>query len=279
MDKYTLTFDRGNTSAKLALWNSAGELVHLLRSTPRRKDVLESAEGNSSEGAEGSSTEACLELISNASELGSIAAAAFCSVVKDGGDEAITAALDSISDGHVLVLRHDTPMPMAISYATPRTLGADRLAAALGAIAIMPGEKRGMIVVDLGTAITMDYVDPAPCFRGGTIAPGMQARFKVLHALAPALPLIDADGPTPTVGTTTETAIRSGVVLGIDYEIRQFASEIASEYAVDPDIVLTGGDAAQVAQRLNKSLGCQIHVQPDLIHLGLKRLLEYNEIL
>ena len=85
-----------------------------------------------------------------------------------------------------------TPLPLANAYATPQTLGADRLAAAVGAAWLLPG--RNVVVVDAGTAIKFDLVEGGQVFRGGSIAPGLAMRFKALHAFTGRLPLV---GPPP----------------------------------------------------------------------------------
>lgn len=74
-----------------------------------------------------------------------------------------------------------TPVPIRNAYGTPATLGADRLAAAVGASLVAAG--RDALVVDFGTAITVDYVSGDGTYRGGAISPGMRMRFEALHPL------------------------------------------------------------------------------------------------
>ena len=69
-----------------------------------------------------------------------------------------------------------TPVPLVNRYATPETLGADRLAAAVGAWDIAP--ERELLIVDLGSAITLDRVSAAGEYLGGNISPGMAMRFE-----------------------------------------------------------------------------------------------------
>lgn len=256
MEKYALTLDRGNSSCKLALRDSAGKIVLHMRS----------------EGTEG--VEGCTGLIRRACEYGSIGGAAFASVVKDGGDIAIMETLRNavVRGGLSVQLDASTPMPMHIDYTTPSTLGADRLAAALGALTVK-GEGKRLLVVDLGSAITYDVVDENATFCGGNIAPGISARLHALHEVAPALPLVSPEGPTPLFGNSTETAIRSGVIRGVEAEIAYYSRTPG----LSSEIILTGGDAALYAR---ESSSCKnISIEPDLIHIGLKRLLEYNETL
>lgn len=256
MEKYILTFDRGNSSAKIALWNQAGKIACHLRS-------------RSSSGRD-----ECLALIREAASRAEIVSAAYASVVKDGANEAIVEALREASapGARCIVLNASTPMPMTSVYSTPLTLGADRLAAALGALALY-GTGRTLLVVDLGSAITYDIVDAEGRYLGGNIAPGVQARFRSLHEVAPALPLVEAESDLPLFGYSTETAIRAGVLRGIAAEITGYAA-IAGERTLT---LLTGGDAC-FFQAITAGLP-DIEIRHNLIHHGLKRLLEYNETL
>ena len=160
-------------------------------------------------------------------------------------------------------------MPLAIDYATPHTLGHDRIAAAVGASALAPG--RDCLVVDAGTAVTYDYVTADARFKGGNIAPGLSLRFQALASHCVQLPRIDSYGDTPLLGYDTPTAIRSGVVLGLAAEIELLARRLGS-----PAIVLTGGDSHLVAEVI---AGSEVIVDNDLVAKGLNRILEYNEIL
>lgn len=160
------------------------------------------------------------------------------------------------------------PMPLAIDYATPSTLGHDRIAAAVGALTLAPG--RDCLVVDAGTAVTYDYVTADAHFKGGNIAPGLSLRFQALASHCVQLPRVDVGGDIPTVGYDTPTAIRSGVVLGLVAEIEMLARRLGS-----PAIVLTGGDSPLVADRISDN----VIVDNDLVAKGLNRILEYNEIL
>lgn len=256
MEKYILTFDRGNSSAKIALWDETGKIACHLRSLG------------------GSGRDECIALIGEAASRGVIAASAYASVVKDGGDEAVVDALRHASAPGAMctVLDAATPMPMESAYSTPLTLGADRLAAALGALAIY-GTGRTLLVVDLGSAITYDIVDAGGRYIGGNIAPGVQARFRSLHEVAPALPVVEAEGDLPLFGYSTETAIRAGVLRGIAAEITSYGA-LAGE---DTRIILTGGDAGYFPP-ITAGIP-DMEIRHNLIHHGLKRLLEYNETL
>ena len=135
----------------------------------------------------------------------------------------------------------------------------------------VPG--RDLLVVDSGTAITLDLVTADGCFRGGNIAPGIATRFASLSGHCARLPLLDAEGDIPLVGYDTATAIRSGVVMGVVAQVKQMYAELKADY---PRllVVLTGGDCNIIAKRLNLE---EMEVNENLVTIGLNRILEHNE--
>ena len=78
-----------------------------------------------------------------------------------------------------LVLNSQTPVPIAIGYLTPETLGLDRIAAAVGARVLYP--EMDLLVIDAGTAITYDLIEKNGVFPGGNISPGLRSRFRALN--------------------------------------------------------------------------------------------------
>ena len=163
----------------------------------------------------------------------------------------------------------ETPVPVKVCYATPRTLGADRLAAAVGAYVL--GGGRDVLVIDIGTCITYDFVTAAGEYLGGNISPGPRLRFQALRAYTDRLPLIDRRGDLPDMGTTTETAIRSGVVNGVRREIEGYISDFLLKY---PRLLvyLTGG----VRLDLHISEKMRIFADEFLVPRGLVEILLMN---
>jgi type III pantothenate kinase len=165
-----------------------------------------------------------------------------------------------------------TPVPLHNAYATPHTLGADRLAAAIGAAALRPG--RDVLVVDAGTALKCDLVTADGSYHGGSIAPGLHMRLRALHTFTgrlPQLALPAADATIPLTGDSTTGAMLSGVVNGMVAELMGFISHYRCQFPA-LSVVLTGGDAAFLAARLDG----RIFVVPELVLLGLYRILAYN---
>lgn len=169
-----------------------------------------------------------------------------------------------------IILTADTPMPIKIDYATPHTLGRDRIAVAVGAVSEMPDAN--LLVIDAGTAITLDLINKAGRFIGGNITPGLTTRFESLHNFTDKLPLINAEGDIPFIGYDTPTAIRAGVVNGIVTEIYGYIKCLESEIG-DLTVFMTGGDSRFLAERIKSP----IFGDENLLAKGLNRILLYNE--
>lgn len=170
----------------------------------------------------------------------------------------------------VLVFSHQTKIPISNNYATPSTLGLDRIASAIGAVSLAPNKP--ILVIDAGTAITIDYISESACFEGGNISLGMQTRFKALHEFTGNLPLIEPLDSHSVIGINTKEAISNGVVQGIIFEIDSYITAYQEKFS-DIQIFLCGGDANYFAEKLKN----RIFVEPNLLAIGLLRILEYNE--
>ena len=167
-----------------------------------------------------------------------------------------------------LRLTSSTPMPIRNGYGTPATLGADRLAAAVGA-QVLYG-RRNMLIVDFGTAITVDLVVDGE-FRGGNISPGAGARFRALHEYTSSLPLCGATDERAEYGTTTRQAVEQGVMTGIAHEIEGYMADFGARYE-NLCTIFTGGDAIFFDKRIKNT----IFASRDLLFAGLNAILEYN---
>ena len=170
----------------------------------------------------------------------------------------------------LLQLDSTTPLPIKNLYETPQTLGYDRIAAVVGAYQNFPG--RDILVIDAGTCITYEFIDSLGQYHGGNISPGVQMRFKALHRFTSKLPLISAEGRMTQLGKTTETAIRMGVLQGVEYEMLGYIETMRHKY---PELLvfLTGGDEFSFDTNL-KSI---IFADRFLVLKGLNRILNYNE--
>ncbi len=162
-----------------------------------------------------------------------------------------------------------TPVPIGNAYLTPATLGRDRLAAAVGAATLYPG--RNALIVDFGTAVTLDFVSADGVFRGGCISPGMAMRFRALHEYTAALPLCDATDSAELLGRTTDEAVRLGVMNSLAFEIEGYIARMQGEIE-DLCVIFTGGDTNFFAKRIKNT----IFANCNLVFWGLNRILEYN---
>lgn len=240
-----LIIDIGNTSAKLAVFEQ-GEMKETFR-CPNRT----------------------LEGLSSFCAQHSIRKGIVSSVVSI--DEQARTALAQLPFP-VMTFTHQTPIPIRNLYKTPQTLGMDRLAAVIGAYTMNP--EHPILVIDAGTCITYDFVDEKGQYHGGNISPGVDMRFKALHAFTDKLPLVNAEGETPVYGQSTETAIRSGIIRGIGYEINGYIEQLLKK---NPSLLvfLTGGSEIS----FETSIKSGIFADSFLVLKGLNRILEYNEIL
>ena len=161
-------------------------------------------------------------------------------------------------------------LPIQNDYATPQTLGLDRLAAAVGAYTLSPNQD--LLIVDAGSAITYDFVNKEGHFVGGNIAPGLKMRLRTLHDYTAALPLVNLQEESlPVFGSSTQQAIASGVVNGIRYEINGYIQELINKCG-DICVFLTGGNLSYFHNHLNMTT----FAEKNLVMYGLNRILEYN---
>jgi type III pantothenate kinase len=140
----------------------------------------------------------------------------------------------------------------------------------IGASYLFPGTD--CLVIDAGTAITIDFVDQHQHYHGGSIGLGLEMKFRALHTFTQKLPLIQrVPEPVPLAGRNTADAIRSGVLNGTVAELNGM---IAAYRAQSPQltVVLCGGDAAF----FETNLKAPIFVVPELVLIGLNRILNYN---
>ncbi len=166
----------------------------------------------------------------------------------------------------VLHVTGNTPTPLRNRYATPETLGADRLAAAVGAAELFP--CCDLLVVDAGTCITCDLVTRDGDFMGGNISPGVEMRLKALHEQTARLPKVEAEGDLPPWGRDTETAIRVGVLRGVAWELAGCVQQLKADRS-ELKIVMTGGSRLPLSDSLQAATHSDVH----LVARGLNRLL------
>jgi len=180
-------------------------------------------------------------------------------------------SLDEFDGGaNWLLMSPDLAIPIQNNYETPRTLGADRLAAAVGATDLFPGQD--CLILDLGTCITADFVSAGGCFQGGLISPGLRMRLQAMHAFTARLPQIDnVPDPTdwpPLTARTTREALLSGAMNGMALELAGIINEYTNLHPA-LRVIVCGGDGALFINRLKPG----IFAVPELVLQGLNRIL------
>ena len=170
----------------------------------------------------------------------------------------------------VFYLNHETKIPFLNKYATPETLGVDRIALISAAAKQYP--QQNVLVIDAGTCITYDFLSAENEYLGGAISPGIAMRYKSLHTFTEKLPLLDANNPKILTGNSTTASIHSGVVNGVLYEIDGIISEYRKNYN-NLTVILTGGDT----HFLRDSIKNDIFANSNFLLEGLNHILEYNK--
>jgi type III pantothenate kinase len=190
-------------------------------------------------------------------------------------DDAVATLVRSLLPNAV-ALTCATPLPIRNLYASPETLGNDRLAAAVGGSFLFPGHN--VLVVDAGTAITYELVSERGEYLGGNISPGVALRFKALHVFTGRLPLCGITDDYSSPGSSTQEAITAGVLNGVLYEVGVNIEQFSVKYS-NLKVVFTGGDADFLAKRVKKPIfaNCDVvyHLEHDLVLIGLNRILEH----
>ena len=160
-------------------------------------------------------------------------------------------------------------LPIRLQYATPETLGTDRIANAVGANALYP--QKNVLSIMAGTCLVADFVNEKGEYLGGSIAPGVRMRFQALSQFTARLPLIEPKKIDFFVGDSTENSILSGVVNGIIQEINGIIHQYSSHYN-HLKVILSGGDT----ELLQNSIKKRIFAAQNPILIGLHKILVLN---
>lgn len=192
-----------------------------------------------------------------------------CCVLSNSGsiEESLLKELSTISQ--FIHFDSNTPLPIVNTYGTKNTLGNDRLAGAVGTLLYFP--KGNTLKIDMGTCITMDYLNSQLEFVGGNISPGITMRLKAMHHFTARLPLTEIGVHANIFGKTTVVAMQNGAVKGAFYEIDSFINVVREEFGII-NVILTGGDAI-LFEKYTKN---EIFVAPNLVLEGLNETLKYN---
>jgi len=240
-----LCIDQGNSRTKVAIFDADGKVVNdwMFRS----KDF------------HAADVEKIFKFNSN------ITSSIISSVINI--DPSVVNTLNRLSK-HFVLFDSTTQIPIANHYATPNTLGQDRMAAAVGACELLP--DKNLLVIDIGSAVTYDYVSATDGFMGGNIAPGLKMRLRALRYFTGKLPKVETteNELIPLFGDNTRDAMAAGVINGLCFEIKGYMQEL-KERIGDFSVVLTGGNANYFRSRLPNN----IVFERRLVLIGLNRIL------
>ena len=249
-----LLCDVGNTTTVVGLWN----VDHVERrwriSTDRER----------------TSDESRLLLRSMLAEHGGPVGGGALSSVVPPRTEAWREAMGALVDGPLIVVGPGVRTGIALAVDNPREVGADRVANAIGA------ERQfgaPVIVVDFGTATTVDLVGPDGSYRGGAIAPGLEVSADALVTHTAALRRVELSPPRSPVGRSTVEAIQSGLIYGYAGLVDGLVGRIMGTLEGSCPVVATGGLAAAMIAFTTTVTA----LEPDLTLIGLAEVYARNE--
>ena len=185
----------------------------------------------------------------------------------------LTAAWEDVThvacDCDVMVVGPGLKTGMPIKYDNPHEVGADRIVNGVAAFARFGGP---VIVVDFGTATTIDVVDKDGAYLGGAIAPGVETSAEALFSKAARLSKVDLEAPSAVIGTNTRMSVQAGLLLGEAAMVDGLVRRTWAELGTQAPVIATGGLAERMAL-LCETIGA---VDMDLTLTGLRMIFERN---
>lgn len=176
--------------------------------------------------------------------------------------EVVEHAVHQATGKNVEWVGDDLDLPIVVKTDEPKQTGVDRI---LNIAAAYEQMQTACVVVDAGTAITIDVCNDKGEFLGGAIAPGAATMLKSLNEKTAKLPLVTLAAPEGLIGKNTQEAIRQGVFHGIRGMVKEIVENYATELNSWPDIICTGGDARTLFEGWEL-----IHaISPDLTLYGI----------
>lgn len=158
-------------------------------------------------------------------------------------------------------------VPIKNLYHKPEQVGQDRLVCAYAACELYGSPA---IVIDLGTAITIDVVSDKREYLGGIIIPGIHITAETLFERTALLPLVKIEKPKSLIGKDTQGSILSGIFYGYGEMIKGLIRKLSRQFKVKPKVILTGGHARLMAEYISENVDA---IDGDLVFKGLAGLL------
>jgi type III pantothenate kinase len=199
-----------------------------------------------------------------------VTAIALCSVVPELV-YSISASCQKYFSRAPFVLKAGTRTGLKILYRDPLEVGADRIANAIAAVKRHRGEN--LLIIDLGTATTVDAIRAGHDYLGGVIIPGLRLSMQSLDQGTARLKTVEIIRPDRCLGQTTASSIQSGLFHGHLGALRHILASISEEQfnGKQPRVIATGGFAG-----LFENAGLFDENVPDLVLRGLLAALELN---
>jgi type III pantothenate kinase len=160
-------------------------------------------------------------------------------------------------------------VPFKNLYATPQTLGMDRMAAVAGAMHFFVAKN--CLVIDAGTCVTYDFITANAEYLGGAISPGLMMRLKAMAHFTQRLPEVTFELPQTYIGNSTQNSMLSGAYFGLLGEINDTITRYEEQFG-EVQVLLCGGDTGLFDKHTKKS----IFAAPDLVLYGLNKILLHN---
>ncbi len=179
---------------------------------------------------------------------------------------------EKIKRQNTTILTYQTPLPIKLMYETLETLGSDRIAAAVGASALF--QQQNVLVIDLGTCMTIDFISSDGFFNGGIISPGLKMRMKSMAQFTSNLPDISSyweEIDYQLIGKSTKQCLLSGAVGGMIKEIEGTISRLEEKFTTI-NVILSGGDA----HYFESSLKAPIFADSKIVLMGLHRVWKHH---
>lgn len=207
----------------------------------------------------------------NGHDPAAVSAVGFCSVVPDLNHSLVNACRRYF-DLEPFILRAGLKTGLKIRYKNPAEVGADRIACAVGAVDRYPGED--LVIIDFGTATTIEGVNAEREYLGGVIVPGLSISMRALEQNTARLPKVEIIRPVHICGRSTVESIQAGLYWGHLGAIREIRDQLVRECfkATTPVVVGTGGFAGLFAEA-----GIFSAVHPDLVLEGVRLAQELNQ--
>ena len=160
--------------------------------------------------------------------------------VNDPAADRISAALKDELAADIYRVGKDLAVPIGRRLDPETLTGVDRL---LNAAAAFASVEQACIIVDAGSAVTVDFVDGEGTFHGGAIAPGATMQLRSMHEHTAALPEVEFRVPSDdAIGHSTTEAMLSGVYHGIRGLVWRLVERYSEQYGAYPLVIITGGD-------------------------------------